>query len=262
MARRLKVGLIGSGNVAWHLGPALENAGHLVSALYTRNAKQGRLLQKRLYEAELLPEPDFVGRQLDVVLMAVSDDAIQEVTGAAMVPNGTILAHTSGSQPLSALGYASTNKIGVFYPLQTFSKSRAVEFNHIPILVEAEQDEDQILLMKLGKSLTKQVVKVSSKDRAFLHVAAVFACNFTNHLLTISKDILARERLSFDLLKPLIAETLSKSLELGPENSQTGPAVRGDVETLEKHMHYLHNNSTIAEIYQNLSQHILDMYSP
>lgn len=260
MANRLRIGIIGSGNVAWHLGPALENAGHIVAAVYSRNPKNTKVLLKRLYQAEPLSEPDFSQQEVDLVIMAVRDDVIEEVTGEAIISGQTILAHTSGSRPLSALGYASTPRTGVFYPLQTFSKSRKVNFEQIPILVEATKPDDQKVLYQLGKTLSNTVEKVDSQARSHLHVSAVFACNFTNHLLTISEQILEKERLSFDLLKPLIAETLSKSLELGPKNSQTGPAVRGDVETLERHMQYLNRNADLAEIYQKLSQHILDMY--
>ncbi|MEL6539115.1 MAG: Rossmann-like and DUF2520 domain-containing protein [Bacteroidota bacterium] len=262
MAKRLRIGLIGSGNVAWHLGPALENAGHHLVGLYSPTPKNAKALQKRLYEAQLLEEPDFTGVRPDVLIMAVKDDAIPYATGEAIVGNNTLLVHTSGSKPLSALGYASTTRRGVFYPLQTFSKDRKIDLQQVPILVEAEHPEDERLLLGLGKSISKQVTSISSADRAKLHVSAVFACNFTNHLLTISQQIMRNERLDFSLLKPLIAETLSKSLEIGPENSQTGPAVRGDVETLEKHMQFLERAPKLAEIYQKLSQHILDMYTP
>ena len=252
--------MIGSGNVAWHMGPALENAGHQVVALYSPNPKNAKALQKRLYEADRLETPDFLRHRPDVVIMAVKDDAIEHATGEAMVSRDTLLVHTSGSRGLSALGYASTPRQGVFYPLQTFSKSRSIEFQEVPILVEATERSDEQLLMTLGRTLAHQVVKVASADRAKLHVAAVFACNFTNHLLTLSQKIMRAERLDFALLKPLIAETLSKSLEIGPDQSQTGPAVRGDVETLERHMQYLHRSPDLADIYQKLSQHILDMY--
>ncbi|HAA11598.1 MAG TPA: DUF2520 domain-containing protein [Cytophagales bacterium] len=262
MAKRLRIGLIGSGNVAWHLGPALENAGHHLVGVYSPTAKNARALQKRLYEAQLLSEPDFTGVQPHVVIMAVKDDVIPYATGEAIIGNNTLLVHTSGSKPLSALGYASTSRKGVFYPLQTFSKDRKVDFQHVPLLVEAEHKEDERLLLELGKTLSKQVTTMSSANRTKLHVSAVFACNFTNHLLTISQQIMRNESLDFELLKPLIAETLSKSLEIGPENAQTGPAVRGDVETLEKHMQFLDKAPRLAEIYQKLSQHILDMYTP
>jgi len=262
MAKKLRIGLIGSGNVAWHLGPALENAGHHLVGIYSPTHKNARALQKRLYEAQLLSEPDFTAVQPHVVIMAVKDDAIPYATGEAIIGNNTLLVHTSGSKPLSALGYASTSRRGVFYPLQTFSKDRKVDFQHIPILVEAEHPEDERILLELGKTISKEVSAMSSANRGKLHVSAVFACNFTNHLLTISQQIMHNEGLNFDLMKPLIAETLSKSLEIGPEKSQTGPAVRGDVETLEKHMQFLEKAPRLAEIYQKLSQHILDMYSP
>jgi predicted short-subunit dehydrogenase-like oxidoreductase (DUF2520 family) len=176
-----------------------------------------------------------------------------------ILPPDSILVHTSGSQPLSLLnGYAPHT--GVFYPLQTFTKGRKIDFQDVPFFIESEETATEKILLAMGKSLGKKTIKISSQERRALHVAAVFASNFTNHMLTLSKEILINNNLNFDYVKPLVAETINKSLSLGPENSQTGPAKRGDLEILDKHMEFLSHDTVVAELYKLLSQHIIDSY--
>jgi predicted short-subunit dehydrogenase-like oxidoreductase (DUF2520 family) len=147
------------------------------------------------------------------------------------------------------------NRKGVFYPLQTFSKNREVNFNNVPICVEATEAEDLKLLMNLGKSLSEKVVEVNSEERTKLHLAAVFVNNFVNHLYAIGDDILSDNELPFDLLHPLIEETASKIKTLAPSQVQTGPASRGDQKTIEKHLHLL-KEGPISVLYQQLTESI------
>jgi predicted short-subunit dehydrogenase-like oxidoreductase (DUF2520 family) len=161
---------------------------------------------------------------------------------------------------LSLLGYAPTPNVGVFYPLQTFTKAKKIDFKEIPIFVESENSQVEKVLVKMGKAISKKVSKVSSEDRKALHIAAVFASNFTNHMLTIAEDILDQHKLEFELLKPLIVETVNKSLSIGPEKSQTGPAKRGDLEILDHHYEFLKSDEHLAEMYKLISQHIVDRY--
>ena len=254
------ISIIGSGNLAWHLAPALDNIGYSVKEVYSRNPKNAKQLTERLYQAEVKTTLDFSTSPSDVFIIAVTDDAIRPIAQDIVLPDDAILVHTSGSQPLSVLGYAATPNIGVFYPLQTFSKTKKIDFKNIPIFIETETEEAETIIMRMAKQISNDVKKISSKERKALHVAAVFASNFANHMLTISKDLLQQNKLSFDLLKPLISETLNKGLSIGPENSQTGPAKRGDFEILDKHIEFLQHDESLAKIYKLVSQHIIDRY--
>ena len=257
MADYYNIAIIGSGNLAWHLAPELENVGQRIVEIYSRNTKNTRSLQKRLYNAEINPSLDFSDSEAEIFILCISDDAIEEVAQEIALPENAIIVHTSGSQPISKLGYAATEHIGVFYPLQTFTKSKRVAFEDIPILIEAENSHTTKVLKKLGKSISKKVLSVNSKDRMAIHVAAVIACNFTNHLFDVADKILKNQGFDFELIKPLIAETMNKSLDLGPEISQTGPAARGDMETLDKHMEFL-KGSKYKDVYKLMTELILN----
>ena len=254
----MDVSFIGSGNLAWHLAPALDNVGYTVKEVYSPNPKHAEALVGRLYQAHVKATLDFSTSASDIFIIAASDDAIQDIVQEIILPEESILVHTSGSQPLGLLGFAATPNIGVFYPLQTFSKAKKVDFKEIPIFVESESDEVVHLLMKMAKAISKKVKQITSEDRKALHVAAVFASNFSNHMLTISKAVAEKNGLDFELLKPLIAETLNKSISIGPENAQTGPAKRGDMEILDSHLEFLQDDPRVAEIYKIISQHIIN----
>ncbi len=258
MAQRIAI--IGTGNVAWHLARTLENAGHLIVHIYSRDAAKAKNFGLDFFNASTGNSTDLRSVDASIFIMAISDDAIQQVAQSLQLPESAVLCHTSGTRPLLDLGYASTEHIGVFYPLQTFSKGKRVDFSEIPICVEGDTQFAHEALTELAHSISDNVQEVNSAQRKVLHLAAVFACNFTNHMFTISKEILENGNLNFDILKPLIAETLNKSFELGPENAQTGPAVRGDLETLDRQHELLTNQPELAEIYRQISQHIIDTY--
>lgn len=256
----MNVSFIGSGNLAWHLAPALDNTGYAVREVYSLHAKNAEALVTRLYHAKRKTTLDFSSSPSRIFIVAVSDDAIAGVMQEIILPDGAILLHTSGSQPLNVLAYAATSHTGVFYPLQTFTKNRKVDFGEIPVFIESEDPETERILLNMARGLSKRVLRISSAERKALHVAGVFASNFTNHMLTISGDILLAHKLDFEVLKPLIEETMNKSLSLGPEKAQTGPAKRGDVEILDRHLEFLKDDEAVAGIYRAISQHILDRY--
>lgn len=256
----MNITIIGSGNVAWHLAPELENSGHKIESVYSRITSNAKALTARLYDATIASSLDFSNSKSLLFVIAVADDAIEEIAKELVLPEEAIVVHTSGSKPLSILGYLPTDDIGVFYPLQTFSKSKRLNFSEIPILIEAETKQTSKLLFSMAKSISKNVKEVNSLDRKALHVSAVFACNFTNHMFTIAKTLMDEKDLDFNLLKPLITETINKSLALGPNNAQTGPAKRHDVDLLENHMQYLSEHEDYAAIYQQISQQIIDSY--
>jgi predicted short-subunit dehydrogenase-like oxidoreductase (DUF2520 family) len=257
----MNVSFIGSGNLAWHLAPALDNTDFAVKEVYSRNIKRADALVEKLYEAKPKATLDFSISPSKIFIIAAPDDAIAEIVEEIVLPQNAFLFHTSGSQPLSTLGYSATPNIGVFYPLQTFTKGKKIDFREVPVFLESENSVAEKVLSTMAKAISKKVFKVSSADRKALHVAAVFASNFTNHMLSLSKEILEEHKLDFDLLKPLITETINKSLAIGPENSQTGPASRGDLEILDKHFDFLKGDEDVAEIYKLISQHIVDRYS-
>jgi predicted short-subunit dehydrogenase-like oxidoreductase (DUF2520 family) len=260
MAAPFLVSFIGSGNLAWHLAPALDNTGYAVREVYSKNPNHAEALTERLYQAELKATLDFSTSDSKVFIIAVSDDSISDIAREIILPEDAILIHTSGSQPLTELQYAATQHLGVFYPLQTFSKSKKIDFKDIPIFIESYTEEAEKELMQMAKSISKEVRKIGSEERKALHISAVFASNFSNHMLTIAKDIMQQNNLDYDWLKPLITETINKGLSMGPDNSQTGPAMRGDLNILDSHLEFLQGNDSLAEIYKVVSQHIIDTY--
>ena len=215
-----------------------------------------------MYQAEVKATLDFSTSDSAVFIIATSDDAIQDISREIILPDEAVLVHTSGSQPLNLLQFAATTHLGVFYPLQTFSKSKKVDFREIPLFIESSDEKTEDMMMPLAKAISNQVHKIGSEERKALHVAAVFASNFTNHMLTMAHDILQQNSLNFDWLIPLITETINKSIAMGPEEAQTGPAKRGDLEVLDEHLEFLREQKLVAEIYKLVSQHIIDRYKP
>jgi predicted short-subunit dehydrogenase-like oxidoreductase (DUF2520 family) len=260
MQSTTSVSFVGAGNLAWHLAPALDNAGYTVLEVYSRSKKNALALVNKLYQAEVKEDLDFSDSKANIFVLSVTDDALPEVLHEIILPDNAILVHTSGSQPLLILSTAATLNTGVFYPLQTFTKQKKVDFSEIPLFVECMNPEVEKHLMKMGKAISKKVLAINASKRMALHVAAVFASNFTNHMLTISKSIMDVSDLPYDWVKPLISETINKSLAIGPEAAQTGPAVRGDLETLDRHMALLQEDGEIAELYQLISQHIINTH--
>jgi predicted short-subunit dehydrogenase-like oxidoreductase (DUF2520 family) len=256
-----RIAIIGTGNVAWHLSRALENSGNVVTEIYNRDLDKAKAFGLDFYNAKATSSLNFAKSNAQIFILAVSDDAIEEVASSTVLPENAILIHTSGSVGLNALGYAQTKFKGVFYPLQTFSKGKSIDFENVPIGIEADDANTEEILMNLGRSISSKTLKMDSLARKNVHLAAVFASNFTNHMLTIAKEVMTNNSLDFELLKPLIKETLSKSLAIGPDNAQTGPAKRGDFQTLDKHYEALSKSENVAEIYRVISQHIIDYYS-
>jgi predicted short-subunit dehydrogenase-like oxidoreductase (DUF2520 family) len=260
MAKHPEISFIGAGNVAWHLAPALDNAGYTVREVYSRHPKNAQILTGRLYEAVVKDTLDFSDSPSRIFIISVADDAVEEVLGDLVLPDGALLVHTSGSLPMGMLELAAAEGMGVFYPLQTFTKGKAVDLTTVPICVEASDDATAQELLRMAKALSKKGVLLSSLERQVLHVAAVFACNFTNHMLRISADLLEENRMDFSLLHPLIVETLQKSLDIGPAAAQTGPARRHDFEILDKHMAFLEGKADWVEMYRLISQDIINQF--
>ena len=260
MSKFFKVAIIGAGNVGWHLARALEDAGHYVTDIYSRRKAKGLELANRLYDTRVTNSLNLKESQAEIFLLSVSDDKLEEVAAKVKIPPYAIIAHTSGTQSLKVLS-AYHDNAGIFYPLQTFTKGVSVDLKEVPICIEALNQPSEKVLQSLGESISDEVYNVLSDDRKVLHVAAVFACNFSNHMYTIAQDILEKHDIDFGLLHPLIVETVNKALSVGPVESQTGPAQRNDHETLKKHLKFLRYDSDYRKIYRLLSDHLKESYS-
>ncbi len=255
---RIRVGFIGAGNVAWHLAPALDNAGFSVRAVSSRSTQSAKALVNRLYQAEIA-EKDLSGINLDIIFITVSDEAIQEVVNEYSFPKNCALVHTSGTTPMSVIsGYHPRS--GVFYPLQTFTKGKKIDISQVPVFLEATDPEIMSTLRTIARAVSDKVFEADSAARSALHTAAVFVCNFTNHMFTIGSQLAIEKGIPFEVLKPLIIETVDKCFSIGPEKAQTGPAFRHDLKTLDAHMAMLHDHPEWADIYKVISQNIIDSY--
>ncbi len=232
----IKVVFLGFGNVNQHLCEALDKHNE-ISVIQVFNRNNIKLLSP--FEDIHFTDDISKIEAADVYIMAVPDDAIASFSEELPFQNKLVV-HTSGGVAIDKL--SQKNRGGIFYPLQTFSKQRKVDFHNIPICIEANTTSDLELLAKLGVMISENVVEISSEKRAKLHLAAVFVNNFTNHLYKIGNDITKEENLPFDLLKPLILETAAKIETLSPKEAQTGPAKRNDIKTIEKHLHLLEGN--------------------
>lgn len=245
-----KVVVIGAGNVAQHLIVAFQKSNSIeLVQVVARNVTQ----LSHLLDLSLLTATFSEIKPADVYIIAVSDNAIQEVSSQLPFSNQLVV-HTSGSVAMTALD--DKNRKGVFYPLQTFSKTKEVNFSEIPICLEAENDVDYKILETLAKSCSDVVYSVSSAQRKALHVAAVFVSNFVNHLYAIGNEICEENNLDFNILKPLITETADKVQLLSPEAAQTGPAKRNDTTTINAHLTFLQDNNQ-KEIYKLLTKSII-----
>ncbi|MFV5699283.1 Rossmann-like and DUF2520 domain-containing protein [Flavobacterium sp. ZT3R17] len=249
----IKVIIIGSGNVAQHLIAAFQDSQNLGSEIELVQvfSRQPANLSLVLDYDKITDNWDTLV-EADLYIIAVSDDAIAEVSSQLPFKNRLVV-HTSGSVSLNTLN--DNNRKGVFYPLQTFTKNKAVDFKSIPICLESENATDFQLLDKVAKAISDKVFAINSEQRKALHVAAVFVNNFTNHLYQIGNEICQEHQVPFEILKPLIAETAQKIMVLSPEEAQTGPAKRNDTATIEAHEAFL-SNENYLKIYKTLTQSI------
>lgn len=243
--------IIGSGNVAQHLITAILQSNEI--ELIQVFSRQKETVSHLISLDKIVSDYDKI-KEADLYIIAISDNAIGDISSKLPFKNRLVV-HTSGSMPMEILD--SKNRRGVFYPLQTFTKNKPVNFKEIPICLEAENVNDFKIIETVAQTISSTVQSISSEQRKALHVAAVFVCNFVNHLYKIGNDICEENQLSFDLLKPLIVETAQKIIHLSPENAQTGPAKRNDTTTLNAHLNFLSDKNQ-KEIYKLLTKSIID----
>ena len=213
----------------------------------------------RKIEAPFCSEISNIDKDADAYFFCISDHAVGEVLKKTDFSDHLLL-HLSGTLNLNVFKEYSEN-YGVFYPLQTFTSDRDVDFSNIPICVESSNEKNKILLKQLAMKLSKDVREIDSQQRSTIHVAAIFSCNFSNYMYTIAEKILGDHKLDFEILKPLTLETAAKALDHSPSEVQTGPAKRKDHRILQEHLKILEKYPDYKELYELISQKIEDHYN-
>jgi len=250
----VKISIIGTGNVATHIGTALKNAGHNIVDVTGRNADTTNELATLLSAKANFDIANF-DSSAEVILLCVKDDAIGAV--AALLPRSQrVVAHTSGFRSFNLLAVAGDN-LGIFYPLQTMKKGVALDFKKVPILVEGSNETTATTLHTLAADISESIHSVNELQRQYIHVAAVFANNFTNHLWELAENILNEQNLNLDLLRPLIARSAENVAAHSPSQLRTGPAARGDFFTIDAHLNLLQNEAEMTAVYKVLTESIL-----
>lgn len=246
--------IIGAGNVGTHLGRGFVKYGVTVSGVWSRHPEHAEKLAKSI-DSDMIKSLDSINSNAaDLVVLCVTDDAIASVL--SKLPVDIPVAYTSGSVRLDQL--PQREQLGVFYPLQTFSKERNVDLSKVPFLIESANNEFGEALFSVARKISNKVIYADSKDRYQLHIAAVMVNNFTNHIYALADDHMKKNHLDFDLLKPLINETVDKLNDLTPTQAQTGPAKRGDREVIKNHTSTLEGRT--KKIYSLLSESIIESY--
>lgn len=253
----MKLILLGSGNLATHLSVALQQSGHDILQVFSRTKASSSTLANKLnvpYTVDIKSVRD----DADVYIYAISDDAISELVKHDF-GRDAIHVHTAGSVSIEVFEGKKLN-YGVFYPLQSFSKNKAVDFKEIPLFIEGNNPEVEHVLMDLAQTISQQVYKLDSEKRLQMHIAAVFVSNFVNYLYNIGEQIVNFADLPFAVLHPLIEETAQKIKTLSPHDAQTGPARRMDSTVIAKHLEALKDNPKQEELYRRITQMIVDEY--
>lgn len=246
---------IGAGNLATNLAVALYRKGFRVVQIYSRTEESARTLAQAV-EADYTTSLSGVSTDAQLYVVSVKDDALAELLPQLTAGREKALwVHTAGSIPMD-IWQGHAERYGVFYPLQTFSKRRLVDFREIPIFVEGRTEEDVRFLKQIASALSHKVLEATSEQRRNLHLAAVFTCNFTNHMYALAERLLQKHDLPFDVLLPLIDETARKVHELSPCLAQTGPAVRYDTGVMDKHLDMLADEPEMQQLYRLLSDDI------
>lgn len=254
-----RIVFVGAGNMATQLALALSNKGSRILQVYSRTIDSARQLAGRVGNNTLYTNriADIV-TDADLYIFSLSDNALPDVI-EQMQPNDALWVHTAGSMPMDVFA-AKCARYGVLYPMQTVNKDRVIDWSDVPVFVEASNENDTQYLVQLSQRLSKNVSRSSSQQRQSLHLAAVFACNFTNHMYAIAEKLLQEQGLEFDVMKYLIRETEHKAESISPIDGQTGPAVRNDVNVMNKHLALL-GNTPEGELYRLISKNIMQ-YKP
>ena len=252
------ISFVGAGNVGWHLAIALKNAGFRIEFIFSRNQERAHELAART-GAMTVRRLDQVASWPDLLILCFPDDALPEI---AMQLNNTpsLVVHTAGSASISVLE-GCRGGYGVMYPLQTFTRERRMDYRAIPFLLEADSDISREKLEFVVSKISGNFRSADSRLRLKIHVAAVFACNFSNHMVSLAWKLLTADGVDPEILQPLLDETREKQKQMSPMEAQTGPARRNDKGTMQRHLDLLREHPELQDIYEILSRSLLKMYT-
>lgn len=248
----MEIVIIGSGNVAYHLAKALKKENLPLIQIFGRNSVALSEISQKLD----VPYSTNELQKADLYILCVSDSSIEEVSKRINSPEALVV-HTSGSLPMEVL--EGNYRKGCFYPLQTFSREKELDFKVIPLFIESQNPKDTHLLLEIANKLSHHAQEAHYEKRKYIHLTAVFSCNFVNHLIARGKEIADINELPFDYFLPLIRETFNKIETSDPKEVQTGPARRGDKRVLKLHEELI-EDPLQRKLYQILNQSIQEMY--
>lgn len=260
----MRIVLVGAGNVAYSLSYALKKAGHDLVQIISRNRTHAESLARQLHVQNYSDTLENVA-EAEIIIFSVSDSALPQLAqqisdvlntrAKAQASHQPLILHTAGSMPIETIPYA---RRGVLYPMQTFTKQYLADFTHLPLFIEADTTQLQDELQHFAHTLSDQVFTLPSSERKYLHLAAVFCCNFANHCMTIGADILEKHHIPFQVMLPLIEGMTKKLYNLSPQKAQTGPAVRHDHNVMQQQEQALLDDQRqdLAHIYNILSTSI------
>lgn len=260
MIQKTNIVIIGTGNVAYNIAQSFQsiNLVNLIQVLNHRNSRESKQFSKQ-FHCNLVTDYSAINKNADIYIIAVKDDAIAEVVKNLLPLMLTgIVVHTSGSVDVSILKSVS-QKVGVYYPLQTFYKGANIDWETTPILIEGNSKPVEVKLKQLATSVSKKVKVVDSKVRLQIHLAAVFACNFTNAMYVSAFEIIENNlsKKDTELLMPIMQHSFQKLQKVHPVKAQTGPAMRDDKLVMKKHLNLIKNNKQLTQVYKTLSDLIV-----
>jgi len=247
--------ILGAGKVATHIGQALLSKGCNIQQVYNRTETKGIVLASAL-NSIYINDIKYLRTDADIYILALRDDVLMDLITTMPLVSG-IVCHTSGKTPMSIFERFANH--GVFYPFQTFSENKAVDFTTIPIMIEANTEDNLAYLRQLAAQLTTKVLMVNSHDRLKYHLAAIYINNFSNHLYMLAFRYVQKNNLDTALLHPLMLETAEKAIAISPAKAQTGPAQRSDMDTIARHLQLLQDDEQMHRIYQILTESIMQI---
>jgi predicted short-subunit dehydrogenase-like oxidoreductase (DUF2520 family) len=255
----MKIVFLGAGNLATNLAHSLYNHGHDISQVFSRTMQSASELAEKL-QAQPIDNVQSIDKNADLYILALKDDVIARIVANLPESNG-VFVHTAGSIPVNVFK-GKVKNYGVFYPLQTFNKHRLLKFTEIPVFVEANSEKNVEFLEDLAHQISSEVYRADSNDRLAIHIAAVFACNFTNFMFAGADELLSKHNLPFHTLIPLINETITKIKNNKPKSVQTGPAVRRDYQTIRTHHNLLSDSGLWQKLYRFVTDMMIEYYNP
>jgi len=246
----MKIVMLGAGNVSTHLSMVLQQNGFSIVQVYSQTAASAKQLSDQL-NVGFTNKYDDINKGADIYIYALKDSALETAISKINQPDA-IHVHTAGSVSIDVFK-AKAKKYGVIYPLQTFSKTKILNFKEVPLFIEGNNEATTSFLLDIAHQLSDHCYTLNSDQRKKVHLSAVFACNFTNLMYRMANELIEQTNLPFDILRPLIAETAAKVMYLSPDKAQTGPAVRYDINIISEHIKMLQDQPELLKVYKDLS---------